>query len=325
MVAEYLVCSSCGGDGKVGTMGGDFVKCSLCKTTGFVSVDSSEQGGSVYVDCKPCLASGRMPYTRDKLGTYMCTDCRGKGKVPKKSEQKPELVYCDKCDGRGFFSDGESCPKCDGEGRHLPDLKQESAPVMTTRPCRICHGKGEVQSHPSASYRECLYCSGKGSIPVSSADGLIADALDQTSQAEFPAKVQCVICFGKGHFVDVVKDGVSYKRVECTKCDGTGWVLKDKREPVPEVDMTQDTFHGLLQSWVEAQRRHMEAVKMETEARKKCNKTRTDVERLVDVIFKNTEYFPNGVSEEGKFFLLQSGTVVQTSKFGIHIVILEAL
>jgi molecular chaperone DnaJ len=64
-----------------------------------------------------------------------CGTCHGSGAKPGTSAQ-----VCDTCNGsgvvqmrQGFFSVQQSCPRCHGAGKYIPD------------PCTACHGRGKIK------------------------------------------------------------------------------------------------------------------------------------------------------------------------------------
>ena len=64
-----------------------------------------------------------------------CGTCHGSGAKPGTSAQ-----VCDTCHGsgvvqmrQGFFSVQQSCPRCHGTGKYIPD------------PCTACHGRGKIK------------------------------------------------------------------------------------------------------------------------------------------------------------------------------------
>ena len=64
-----------------------------------------------------------------------CGTCHGSGAKPGTSAQ-----VCDTCHGsgvvqmrQGFFSVQQSCPRCHGAGKYIPD------------PCTACHGRGKIK------------------------------------------------------------------------------------------------------------------------------------------------------------------------------------
>ncbi len=64
-----------------------------------------------------------------------CGTCHGSGAKPGTSAQ-----VCDTCHGsgvvqmrQGFFSVQQSCPRCHGTGKYIPD------------PCTTCHGRGKIK------------------------------------------------------------------------------------------------------------------------------------------------------------------------------------
>ncbi len=82
--------------------------------------------------------------TRIRIPTMAeCETCTGSG-AKKGSEPKT----CPTCGGhgqvrmqQGFFSIQQTCPKCHGTGRYIPD------------PCGTCHGSGRVKQHKTLSVK----------------------------------------------------------------------------------------------------------------------------------------------------------------------------
>ena len=82
--------------------------------------------------------------TRIRIPTMAeCDTCSGSG-AKKGSEPKT----CPTCGGhgqvrmqQGFFSIQQTCPKCHGTGRYIPD------------PCGTCHGSGRVKQHKTLSVK----------------------------------------------------------------------------------------------------------------------------------------------------------------------------
>ncbi len=82
--------------------------------------------------------------TRIRIPTMVeCEACHGTG-ARKGSEPK----ICPTCGGhgqvriqQGFFSIQQTCPRCHGSGRYIPD------------PCPTCHGAGRVKQHKTLSVK----------------------------------------------------------------------------------------------------------------------------------------------------------------------------
>jgi molecular chaperone DnaJ len=73
-------------------------------------------------ECEACHGSGAKPGTQPKV----CPTCGGAGQVRMQ---------------QGFFSIQQTCPKCHGTGRFIPD------------PCPTCHGAGRVKQHKTLSVK----------------------------------------------------------------------------------------------------------------------------------------------------------------------------
>ncbi|MGB0126086.1 MAG: molecular chaperone DnaJ [Rhodocyclaceae bacterium] len=73
-------------------------------------------------ECETCKGSGAKPGTQPKV----CPTCGGAGQV--RIQQ-------------GFFSIQQTCPKCHGTGRVIPE------------PCTSCHGAGRVKQHKTLSVK----------------------------------------------------------------------------------------------------------------------------------------------------------------------------
>jgi molecular chaperone DnaJ len=73
-------------------------------------------------ECEPCKGTGAKPGTQPKV----CPTCGGAGQV--RIQQ-------------GFFSIQQTCPKCHGSGRVIPD------------PCPSCRGAGRVKQHKTLSVK----------------------------------------------------------------------------------------------------------------------------------------------------------------------------
>jgi molecular chaperone DnaJ len=73
-------------------------------------------------ECEPCKGTGAKPGTQPKV----CPTCGGAGQV--RIQQ-------------GFFSIQQTCPKCHGSGRIIPD------------PCPSCRGAGRVKQHKTLSVK----------------------------------------------------------------------------------------------------------------------------------------------------------------------------
>lgn len=71
-------------------------------------------------ECETCKGSGAKPGTQPKT----CTTCNGQGQVRVT---------------QGFFSIQQTCPKCHGTGKIIPE------------PCITCHGAGRVKKHKTLS------------------------------------------------------------------------------------------------------------------------------------------------------------------------------
>ncbi len=88
--------------------------------------------------------AARGTQTRIKIPTMSeCEPCKGTG-AKKGSEPKT----CPTCAGhgqvrmqQGFFSIQQTCPKCHGTGRYIPD------------PCNTCHGTGRIKDHKTLSVK----------------------------------------------------------------------------------------------------------------------------------------------------------------------------
>ncbi len=72
-----------------------------------------------------------------------CETCKGTGAKP-----GTEPATCPTCQGhgqvrmqQGFFSIQQTCPRCHGSGKHIPD------------PCKTCGGAGRVKAHKTLSVR----------------------------------------------------------------------------------------------------------------------------------------------------------------------------
>jgi molecular chaperone DnaJ len=74
------------------------------------------------VNCKPCDGSGAKKGSTPST----CQTCGGIGQVRMQ---------------QGFFSIQQTCPKCHGTGRYIPD------------PCGACHGSGRVKQHKTLSVK----------------------------------------------------------------------------------------------------------------------------------------------------------------------------
>lgn len=72
--------------------------------------------------CEPCHGSGAKPGTQPTT----CPTCGGSGQVRLQ---------------QGFFSIQQTCPKCHGTGRFIPD------------PCNTCHGAGRVKQHKTLAVK----------------------------------------------------------------------------------------------------------------------------------------------------------------------------
>ncbi len=73
-------------------------------------------------ECAPCNGSGARKGSEPKT----CPTCGGHGQVRMQ---------------QGFFSIQQTCPKCHGTGRYIPD------------PCPSCHGVGRVKEHKTLSVK----------------------------------------------------------------------------------------------------------------------------------------------------------------------------
>jgi molecular chaperone DnaJ len=73
-------------------------------------------------ECEACEGSGAKKGTQPKT----CPTCAGHGQVRMQ---------------QGFFSVQQTCPKCHGTGRYIPD------------PCTTCHGAGRIKQHKTLSVK----------------------------------------------------------------------------------------------------------------------------------------------------------------------------
>ena len=73
-------------------------------------------------ECEPCNGTGAKKGSEPKT----CPTCGGHGQVRMQ---------------QGFFSIQQTCPKCHGTGRYIPD------------PCPACHGAGRVKEHKTLSVK----------------------------------------------------------------------------------------------------------------------------------------------------------------------------
>ncbi len=73
-------------------------------------------------ECEACEGSGAKKGTQPKT----CPTCAGHGQVRMQ---------------QGFFSVQQTCPKCHGTGRYIPD------------PCNTCHGSGRIKQHKTLSVK----------------------------------------------------------------------------------------------------------------------------------------------------------------------------
>jgi len=82
--------------------------------------------------------------TRIRIPTMAeCDGCHGTG-----ARKGSEPRICPTCGGhgqvriqQGFFSIQQTCPKCHGSGRYIPD------------PCPVCHGTGRVKQHKTLAVK----------------------------------------------------------------------------------------------------------------------------------------------------------------------------
>ena len=93
-----------------------------------VSLEEAARGSETRIriptmeECGTCKGSGAKPGTQPKV----CPTCGGAGQV--RIQQ-------------GFFSIQQTCPKCHGTGRIIPE------------PCPACHGAGRVKQHKTLSVK----------------------------------------------------------------------------------------------------------------------------------------------------------------------------
>jgi molecular chaperone DnaJ len=73
-------------------------------------------------ECEPCNGTGAKKGSEPKT----CPTCAGHGQVRMQ---------------QGFFSIQQTCPKCHGTGRYIPD------------PCNTCHGTGRIKEHKTLSVK----------------------------------------------------------------------------------------------------------------------------------------------------------------------------
>lgn len=73
-------------------------------------------------ECEPCSGTGAKKGSEPKT----CPTCAGHGQVRMQ---------------QGFFSIQQTCPKCHGTGRYIPD------------PCNTCHGTGRIKEHKTLSVK----------------------------------------------------------------------------------------------------------------------------------------------------------------------------
>ncbi|TBR09938.1 MAG: molecular chaperone DnaJ, partial [Rugosibacter sp.] len=73
-------------------------------------------------ECEACEGSGAKKGTQPKT----CPTCAGHGQVRMQ---------------QGFFSVQQTCPKCHGTGRYIPE------------PCTTCHGAGRIKQHKTLSVK----------------------------------------------------------------------------------------------------------------------------------------------------------------------------
>ncbi|TBR14607.1 MAG: molecular chaperone DnaJ, partial [Rugosibacter sp.] len=73
-------------------------------------------------ECEVCEGSGAKKGTQPKT----CPTCAGHGQVRMQ---------------QGFFSVQQTCPKCHGTGRYIPE------------PCTTCHGAGRIKQHKTLSVK----------------------------------------------------------------------------------------------------------------------------------------------------------------------------
>ena len=93
-----------------------------------VSLEEAARGSETRIriptmeECGPCKGTGAKPGTQPKV----CPTCGGAGQVRMQ---------------QGFFSIQQTCPKCHGTGRIIPE------------PCTTCHGAGRVKQHKTLSVK----------------------------------------------------------------------------------------------------------------------------------------------------------------------------
>jgi molecular chaperone DnaJ len=93
-----------------------------------VSLEDAARGSETRIriptmaECESCGGSGAKKGTEPKT----CPTCGGHGQVRMQ---------------QGFFSIQQTCPKCHGTGRYIPD------------PCNTCHGAGRVKQHKTLSVK----------------------------------------------------------------------------------------------------------------------------------------------------------------------------
>ena len=93
-----------------------------------VSLEEAARGSETRIriptmeECVPCKGTGAKPGTQPKV----CPTCGGAGQVRMQ---------------QGFFSIQQTCPKCHGTGRIIPE------------PCTTCHGAGRVKQHKTLSVK----------------------------------------------------------------------------------------------------------------------------------------------------------------------------
>ena len=93
-----------------------------------VSLEDAARGSETRIriptmeECGSCKGSGAKPGTQPKV----CPTCGGAGQVRMQ---------------QGFFSIQQTCPKCHGTGRIIPE------------PCPSCHGAGRLKQHKTLSVK----------------------------------------------------------------------------------------------------------------------------------------------------------------------------
>ena len=164
--------------------------------------ESCEQcKGEKYVKCSNDECDGRHNWT--------CTDCHGEGKNTCNDCGGDGKITCKECKGHGYTKCGGGAGGfigrnvLSGQNLHLGGCggTGQIKDGDRYRPCKTCHGKGEIACKDCGTRGEvkCDHCSGRGQV--------------QCRECSGKGDITCSVCYG---------DKEKYGKIDCPECKTIG-------------------------------------------------------------------------------------------------------